>query len=61
MNTPAKMTDLAKLDTGLPESEKRAIHRRVSMVAALGRKWLLHPSNAPKRGTYNPMTGARLA
>jgi len=48
-----KNTDLRHIDSGLPEHEKRQIHRRAAMVAVLGAKYLLHPSNAPKRGAYD--------
>ncbi len=32
--------------------------RRKRAIEALGAKYLLHPANAPKRGKYNPLTGA---
>ena len=32
--------------------------RRV--IEALGERYVLHPSNAPVKGVYNPTTGARL-
>jgi hypothetical protein len=35
--------------------------KRKRAIEALGTKYLLHPDNAPKRGVYNPMTGARLS
>lgn len=34
--------------------------RRRDAIAGLGEKHVLHPANAPTKGTYNPMTGARL-
>jgi hypothetical protein len=56
-----KNTDLRHIDSGLPEAEKRAIHHRAQQIAMLGKKWLLHTDNAPKKGTYHPGTGVRLA
>ncbi|WP_455154126.1 hypothetical protein [Cupriavidus campinensis] len=53
------MTDLAKIDSGLSEAEKRQIHRRAALVAVLGKKYALHPENAPAKGTYNRQ-GVRL-
>lgn len=35
--------------------------KRKRAIEALGAKYLLHPANAPQKGRYNPMTGARLA
>ncbi|MDE1139921.1 MAG: hypothetical protein PW999_09760 [Paraburkholderia tropica] len=38
-----------------PESQrKRAIEQ-------LGERWIMHPSHAPSKGVYNPITGKRLA
>lgn len=53
MRTPARNEDLRHVETGLSDTEKRQIHRRVAMVAVLGDKWLLHPANSPKRGVYD--------
>lgn len=64
MQTPAPMTDLRHVRTGLPANEiKLAIleSRRLQQIRELGDAWLLHKDNSPKRGTYNPWTGARLA
>lgn len=64
MKTPAPMTDLRHVRTGLPANEiKLAIleSRRLQQIRELGDAYLLHPSKAPERGTYNPWTGARLA
>lgn len=41
-------------DNSLEAQRKRAIQE-------LGERWICHPANAPKRGRYNPVTGARLA
>lgn len=60
MNLTSKMLDVSKIDTGLPEEEKRRIHRRTAIVS-LGSKWLLHKDNAPKRGQYNPTTGSKVS
>lgn len=34
--------------------------RRKRAIEALGAKWIHHPANAPRRGRYNPLTGAYL-
>ncbi|MBB5508107.1 hypothetical protein [Paraburkholderia atlantica] len=34
--------------------------KRKRAIEALGERWVLHPSHAPRKGVYNPMTGARL-
>jgi len=36
-----------------PEMEKR----RVELIASMGKKWLLHPSNSPKRLTMIKTSG----
>ncbi|GAQ30248.1 hypothetical protein SAMD00023378_3931 [Ralstonia sp. NT80] len=59
-HSPVRNEDLRHVDSGLPDCEKRVIHERARQIAALGRKWLLHPDNAPKRGTYNH-NGTRIA
>lgn len=55
----AKNTDLRHVDSGLSDAEKRQIHRRAALVAVLGKKYALHPENAPAKGTYNRQ-GVRL-
>lgn len=35
--------------------------KRKRAIEALGERWVCHPANAPTKGVYNPMTGARLA
>lgn len=40
-------------DNSITAQRKRAIE-------ALGERWVCHPANAPKRGRYNPNTGAYL-
>lgn len=35
--------------------------KRKRAIEALGAKYLLHPANAPQKGSYNPFTGARLS
>ncbi|MGK2829201.1 hypothetical protein ACSI5F_03730 [Ralstonia pseudosolanacearum] len=52
-HSPARNEDLRHIDSGLPDHEKHVIQERARQIAALGNKWLLHPDNAPKRGTYN--------
>ncbi|WP_354686710.1 hypothetical protein [Cupriavidus necator] len=64
MKTPEKMMDLRHVRTGLSANEiKLAIleSRRLQQIRELGDAYLLAPANAPKRGTYNPWTGHRLA
>lgn len=41
--------------------ECRLAGLRQKEIAELGEKYLCHPSNAPERGTYHPVTGFRLA
>lgn len=63
MNTPARNTDIRNLDTGLSADEKRAAREeglRQKQRQELGARYLCHPANAPHRGAYNPITGARL-
>ncbi|MDN7703293.1 hypothetical protein QZM15_32940 [Burkholderia sp. AU44665] len=57
----AKNTDIKNFDTGLSDVERRdAIYefQRFKQIEALGTRYLVHRDNAPKRGTYNPLTGA---
>ncbi|NSX18136.1 hypothetical protein HTY52_28950 [Cupriavidus taiwanensis] len=64
MKTPAPMTDLRHVDTGLSATEK-AEARRAGLaqkaIAALGARWTCAPEHAPRRGMFNPLTGARLS
>lgn len=63
MNTPARNTDIRHIDTGLSAEEKRAAREeglRQKQRRELGERYLCHPANAPRRGVYNPITGARL-
>lgn len=63
MKTPARMADLAKIDTGLSADEKAAARRSglaQKARAALGGRWVMAREHAPARGVYNPLTGARL-
>jgi hypothetical protein len=34
--------------------------QRKRAIGALGERWILHPANAPVKGSYNPLTGKRL-
>jgi hypothetical protein len=64
MKTPARNSDLAKVDTHLSATEKqecRLAGLRQKEIAALGERYTCHASKAPARGTYNALTGARLA
>lgn len=64
MKTPAPMTDLRHVRTGLSKLDiHEAINecKKLKQIQELGDAYLLHPKNAPARGTYNPLTGARLA
>lgn len=47
-----QMSDAA--DNTIEAQRKRAIE-------ALGERWIFHPKHAPQRGSYNPLTGRRLA
>ena len=68
MKTPAPMTDLRHVRTGL---SKMDIHEAINecaklkeiraQIAELGEKYLLHPANAPAKGVYNALTGMRLS
>jgi hypothetical protein len=53
------------------EAQRKAFMRELSntlteedrlkkAIESLGEKWVAHPANAPKRGNYNPLTGAKL-
>jgi hypothetical protein len=58
------LNDLRHFNADLTEDERReAIYeaQRMRQREALGERWILHPSRAPQKGTYNPLTGARLA
>lgn len=59
----AKNTDIKNFDTGLTDDERReAIYecQRLRQIDALGERHLTHAANAPRRGTYNPITGVAL-
>ncbi|MFC4518584.1 hypothetical protein [Cupriavidus pinatubonensis] len=64
MKTPARMEDLRHVDTGLSANEK-AEARRAGLaqkaIAALGTRWTCAAEHAPRRGNFNPLTGARLS
>ncbi len=56
MKTPARMDDLTKVDTPLSDAEKqecRLAGLRQKEIAALGDRYMCHPSNAPAKGFYN--------
>jgi hypothetical protein len=62
--TPHKGEDLLHIETGLSEQEKRAAIEeceRLRQREMLGTRWIGHIANAPQKGKYNPITGARLA
>lgn len=62
--TPTKGFDLRHYVSPLTEDEKRQARMeglRQKALQALGARYLCHPSHAPKRGTYNPITGVRMA
>lgn len=57
----AKNMDIKDFDTGLNDAERRdAIYesQRLKQIEALGTRYLVHRDNSPKRGSYNPLTGA---
>lgn len=35
--------------------------RRKQAIESLGERWVCHPANAPQKGIYHPVTGARLS
>jgi hypothetical protein len=41
-------------------ADNSEVARRKRAIEALGEKHVLHPANSPKRGKYNPLTGAVL-
>lgn len=56
-----KGTDLRHVSTGLNADERReALYefQRLKQIDALGERHLTHRANAPRRGSYNPLTGA---
>lgn len=63
--SPEKMEDLRHVDTsGIDPAELRELQeqaKRSHWQALLGDRWIAAKANAPKRGSYNPITGARLA
>ncbi|MCA7083436.1 hypothetical protein K7G19_07460 [Cupriavidus sp. DB3] len=61
--TPTKGFDLRHYVSPLTEEEKRQARvdgLREKAKAALGDRWVLSLQHAPRRGTYHPLTGARL-
>ena len=63
MKTPERNSDLRHVATDLPEAEIAEIlreNKRLMQVRQLGSRYLLDPSNAPVKGVYNPLTGAKL-
>lgn len=62
--TPTKGFDLRHYVSPLTEAEKRQAREdglREKAKAALGDRYVLSLANAPRKGQYNAMTGARLA
>jgi hypothetical protein len=35
-----------------------AEEKRQKAIRELGERWIAHPANSPKKGRYNPITGA---
>ncbi|MEM5429374.1 hypothetical protein [Cupriavidus oxalaticus] len=59
-----KMTDLRHIESGLSADEKASARRAglaQKAIAALGARWTCAPQHAPRRGTFNPLTGVRLS
>lgn len=57
----ADMTDFERREL-INESKKLQEAAIIAaQIAYLGPRYMAHPANAPKRGTYNPITGAPLA
>lgn len=64
MNTPKRNEDLRRLETGLSDDERRQVNEernRLRQISMLGERWTLHPANSPKKGKYNPLTGALIS
>lgn len=68
MKTPARNSDLRHVRTGLSKmdiheaiNESAKLKEIKAQIAELGERYLLHPANAPAKGTYHPTTGLRLA
>lgn len=58
-----KNFDLRHYESDLSDEEMqecRLAGLRQKEIAALGEKYLCHPTKAPVRGVYHPLTGARL-
>jgi hypothetical protein len=43
------------------DADNSADAQRRRVIEALGTRYVLHPSNAPAKGVYNPTTGAPLS
>ncbi len=59
-----KNVDLRHVHTGLSDEDRQQAIiecRRLSAIEQLGERWIMHPKHAPVKGTYNPITGLRLA
>jgi hypothetical protein len=62
--TPKRGTDLRHVETGLSDAERLQAIQECALLRQkrlLGQRWVAHPANAPAKGIYNPLTGARLA
>jgi hypothetical protein len=58
------LNDVKHLNSGLTEDERReAIYeaQRMRQRETLGERWICHPSKAPQKGSYNPLTGVKLS
>jgi hypothetical protein len=58
------LNDVRHLQAELTDAERRASNEklaRIRMLEILGDRYVLHRSNAPQKGVYNPTTGARLS
>jgi hypothetical protein len=47
----------AALRRMIDEADNTIEARRQRAIEALGERWVCHPSKAPKKGVYNPVTG----
>lgn len=63
MNFPT-IGDVKHIKADMTDMERHELilqSRRMLQIRELGDAYLLHPKNAPKRASYNPLTGALLA
>lgn len=63
MNFPT-IGDVKHIKADMTDMERHELilqSRRMLQIRELGDRYMCHPANSPERGTYNPLTGMRLA